>query len=372
MITKTQETIALVEHIIAFFCDLCTIFFTNNTNIQMLCVFDISQHIIKVARIIIYGFALINSPPWFCYLHYFVNCFSHNITHITACILIFNLYAAIKHPDSFSKYHLIFRSHIYIFVILYTAIFSLTALYEPLILKYSVKHINESHNCSSGYRYKLLQYILTSPIIDLPFTLPAIYCTLSIIRAIRVIPRDTLKSQISTIINISFSRWLRILFATIAITVPSFLNIYWDINNGIKAEKNIEKEEEKLGLVYYITSSSGILIFFLANSSSEIKKKLGLMKEWTTTDYYNARDSFNPHLYYPNRNSNINNDIRYNYKNNNSYMNNNSYVNNNSFNTSFNTSFNSNNNSSNVLLNSDLGHNKIENVMHYHNINYSK
>ncbi|ORX78097.1 hypothetical protein BCR32DRAFT_270259 [Anaeromyces robustus] len=362
MITKTQETIALVEHIIAFFCDLATVFFNNNTNIKFLCFIDIGQHIIKIIRIVIYGFALISSPPWFCYFHFFVNHFTHNSFISLACIVIFNLYAAIIHPASFSKYQGKIRPYIYIFVIIYTSIFVLAALYEPLILKYSVKHINESHNCSSAYRYKLYQYLLTSPITNLPFTIPAIICTFIMIYKIRVIPRDTLKNQISSTTKISFSRWLKILFVTFAITIISFLNLYCDIRNGIRAQKNIEKEEEKLGIIYYLTASSGILVFILSNSCNEIKKKLGLMKEWTTTDFYsfdtsNVQESFNPHLYYPSRKDSINN-MR--------YSRNSSFIYNNSFNNSYNTSFN-NSFSNNFLLNNGLSRNENENVMYYNN-----
>jgi len=73
--------------------------------------------------------------------------------------VIFNLYAAFVYPIFFSKYHKAIRPYVYTFAIVYNAIFILIALYEPLFIGYSMERIENSHNCSFSYRYRLYQYI---------------------------------------------------------------------------------------------------------------------------------------------------------------------------------------------------------------------
>jgi len=76
---------------------------------------------------------------------------------------------------------------VYLFIVGYIGAFVLTALYEPLFAPYTPAQLENRHNCSSAYRYKLYQYVLTSPINNLPFILPAIYCTGKIIIIIIII-----------------------------------------------------------------------------------------------------------------------------------------------------------------------------------------
>jgi len=74
----------------------------------------------------------------------------------------------------------------------------------------------------------------------------------------------------------SFTRWIKILCYAVFLSLLSYLNLYSDIKKGIEAEKNIKKEQENLGYTYFITASSGILIFLFTNSRNQIKRKFGI------------------------------------------------------------------------------------------------
>ncbi|ORX75616.1 hypothetical protein BCR32DRAFT_285032 [Anaeromyces robustus] len=285
MINKYQEIAALIIHILSFLGDSFTLYFNNNGNIKFLSVLDMGQHLTKMVRIYLYGFAMEASPTWFCYLHSFLNHFTHNSSLTLSCFVIYNLYTAIVHPILFSKYQKIVCPYFYIFTIIYNALFTLMALYEPLFIHYSIEQINNSHNCSSGYRYRLYQFLLTSATPNLPFTLTAIFCTVIIIHKIKITSRVTLKNQLTKRTNISFNRWLKILLMSITITLFSFLNLYNDIKGGLASEKNIKKEEESLSYIYLFTASSGIILLLLTNSLHQVKRKLKLKNDAYINDY---------------------------------------------------------------------------------------
>lgn len=313
MITKNQEIAALLVHILSLMGDCLTTYFNNNMNIKFLSIMDIGQHLTKIIRIIIFGFGLEHSPAWFCYLHSFLNHFTHNSALTLSCFVIFNLYAAIVYPLFFSKYHKVIRPYVYIFTMVYNAIFILIALYEPLFIGYSLKRIENSHNCSSGYRYRLYQYILTSATSNLPFSISAVICTGIIIHKIRITPRKTLKYQLTKRTNISFSRWIKILLMSVIVTLFSFLNLYNDVMNGIAVENGTKYEVETLGSTYYFTASSGILLFVLTNSSHQIKKKLGIKNSTYDLDYKYSQSSRSN---YNSRNNSIDLSIKINEKEN--------------------------------------------------------
>jgi len=86
MITKTQETIALIEHICSLFSTWITMYFNNNTNIKFLAFMDMLQHLIKIIRIYVYSFELVGAPTWFCNVHAFFNYFSHNSVITLSCV----------------------------------------------------------------------------------------------------------------------------------------------------------------------------------------------------------------------------------------------------------------------------------------------
>eukprot|EP00833_Pecoramyces_ruminatium_P000523 jgi/Orpsp1_1/1174555/evm.model.c7180000050553.1 len=85
MISKFQENSALIVHILSFCCDIFTSYFNNNMNIKVVSIFDMGQHLTKIVRIFLYGFECKGSPPWFCYLHSFLNHFTHNSSLTIAC-----------------------------------------------------------------------------------------------------------------------------------------------------------------------------------------------------------------------------------------------------------------------------------------------
>jgi hypothetical protein len=197
-----------------------------------------------------------------------------------ACFIIFNLYAALKHPLYFAKYHKKIRPYAYIFTIVYIGIFIFASLFEPIFRPYSDEEIANRHNCSSAYRYRLYQYLLTSPLISIPFSIFSVYCTFVIIHKITVTPKSSVKNQVMIRTKIPLSRWIYILFISIAITVLTMLNLLSDINNGLHPEN----EREKLGTLYYFTASTGIIIFLVSLSPSQIKYLFGV-KSSNTFDY---------------------------------------------------------------------------------------
>eukprot|EP00833_Pecoramyces_ruminatium_P008520 jgi/Orpsp1_1/1182552/evm.model.c7180000081738.1 len=368
MISKYQEIGALAVHIASFVGDLLTAYFNNNMNIKVLSLMDIGQHITKIIRILMYGFALEGSPAWFCYLHSFFNHFTHNCALTLSCFVIFNLYAAIVYPFFFSKYQNIIRPYVYTFTIIYNAICIVAALYEPLFIGYTVERIESSHNCSSGYRYRLYQYVLTSSTSNLPFSIFAIICTGIIVHKIRITPRSTLKHQLSKRTNISFSRWIRILLMSFIVTGFSFLNLYNDIMNGIAAENGTKYEQETLGSTYYFTASSGVLLFVLANSGRQIKSKLGLKQTSSNNEYQGSKSTSSKNSLELNTVITINekDNINNNYNKNDSIKFNNIY--NYNYNSNYginqNNAYSNNNSNNNTKMNSGI----YDNMMYYNNL----
>jgi len=276
MVTPTLEALALIEHFLSFFGDCFTFYFNVNSEILFLCILNMSQHVLKITRIIFNGFMMENASKFTCYYNAFFNFFSMNASLSAACLLIYTLYAAMVHPLFFSKYYKRLRPYIYIFIIVYTAIYCFVPVYEPVIIGYDSKYISEQSNCSSAYRSKFYQYLFGSSFFNLPFTLPVIYCSIVIIHRIVVVPRSFIKKQIATNTKMSFTRWIKILCYAVFLSLLSYLNLYSDIKKGIEAEKNIKKEQENLGYTYFITASSGILIFLFTNSRNQIKRKFGI------------------------------------------------------------------------------------------------
>ncbi|ORX75615.1 hypothetical protein BCR32DRAFT_271815 [Anaeromyces robustus] len=192
------------------------------------------------------------------------------------------------YPEFTSEYHMKIRPYIFIFTIIYNAIFIFISLWEPIFYGYSEEQIANSYNCSSGYRYRLYQYLLTSATYNIPFSIAALICTGIVIHKFRITPLAKLKNMLSFGTQISFKRWLRILAMNITICLISFLNLYNDIKNGIASENNTKKEEESLGIIYFLTAFSGVLLFILTNSKGQIKKKFGIQtsvnKEYVSTN----------------------------------------------------------------------------------------
>ncbi|OUM63326.1 hypothetical protein PIROE2DRAFT_10167 [Piromyces sp. E2] len=132
----------------------------------------------------------------------------------------------ILHCEYFRKYYRKYRFLIYLFIIIYTASYTFVSLYEPLLGKYSKEYIADKENCSSGYRSKLYQYVLNSPVFNIPFS----------------------------------------------ITAFIFSN---EISKGIKVSRGEFKEKEKIGVIYFLTACSGILICIFTNSFNQVKRKFG-------------------------------------------------------------------------------------------------
>ncbi|KAG4108368.1 hypothetical protein H8356DRAFT_1021176 [Neocallimastix lanati (nom. inval.)] len=271
-ISKTKEFIALFEHIVSFICTWLTMYLNNNSNIQFLALMNMWQHFIKILRIMIYGFQLENAPNWFCIFHSFMNYFSNNCVLLLSCYIIYNLYAAMKHPLYYAKYHIIIRPYVFLFITIYIGIFILASLYEPIFTPYSQTEISQRHNCSSAYRYRFYQYFLTSPLISLHFIILAIYCSIVIIHKIRTTPKSTITNEVIVRTKISLSKWIFILLICGGLALLSLFNLISDIYNGLHPEN----EREKLGILYYLTATSGIIIFFISVSPTKLKNFFGM------------------------------------------------------------------------------------------------
>jgi len=272
------EAIALVEHFLSLFGDIFTLYFNSNREILFLCFMNMGQHILKIVRILFLGFALENfesTNPTNCYIHAFINQFTMFTSLSAACLLIFTLYGVIVHPNFYSKYYVRYRPYTYGFIMIYTSLHVLIGLFEQIFIGYDTSQLQ---NCGCGLRKKLYQYVFGSAVFTLPFTIPAVYCSCIVIYKIIVIPRSSIKKQITSSTKMSFTRWVKILCYSVLITLLSFANLIQDVQNGILAEHSDgleSKEDDNLGYVYFFTASSGILIFLFTNSRNQIKKKLG-------------------------------------------------------------------------------------------------
>jgi len=270
MVDLVKEKIVLIEHIISFICTLLTIYFNSNFNIQYLAFMCMLQHVIKIIRIGGFGFEMNGSPLWFCNVHFFVNHFTNNILVIIGFFIIFYLYVAIKYPNHYAKYNKKMRPYVIIISVVYSAIFNLLALYEPIFLKYTEEEIASRHNCVTAYRYRLYQFILGSSVIEIGFIFASIYCAVYIIKEIFKSSR-----KISSISKKHYSEWIVIIFISSSITLLSLFNIIGDIEMGIKVE-NGEPEIIKLNTIYFVTATSGFLILIFSLTPKQIKYKLGM------------------------------------------------------------------------------------------------
>jgi len=298
------EAIALVEHFLSLFGDIFTLYFNSNREILFLCFMNMGQHILKIVRILFLGFALDNFEvfnPTSCYIHAFINQFTMFTSLAAACLLIFTLYGVIVHPNFYSKYYVRYRPYTYGFIMVYTALHVLIGLFEQIFIGYEPMVRANLQNCGCGLRTKLYQYVFGSAVFTLPFTIPAVYCSCIIIYKIIVVPRNSIKKQITSSTKMSFTRWVKILCYSVLITLLSFANLIQDVLNGIKAEHDpngLSNEDDSLGYVYFFTASSGILIFLFTNSRNQIKKKLGYSVKNDESNFnsnYNA--SSNSSLY---------------------------------------------------------------------------
>ncbi|ORX48153.1 hypothetical protein BCR36DRAFT_329773 [Piromyces finnis] len=285
------ERITIIEHTLSLVGVILTLYFNSNPEIIFLCSVNMCQHLLKIIRLVVYGFE-IKKPvnPLICYIHSFCNNFTLNISLTAACLLIFTLYAAIFHNKIFSRYYKQYRFFIYLFIIIYTTSYIFAALYEPIIMGYSKEHIEEYSNCTTGYRYRLYQFVFISSVFNLPFTITTFFCSIIIVYKIFVLPRPSLKRIITKNTKMSFSRWIKILFYTFCLTILSFINIYSETKKGIESENGV-KEIEKIDPIYLITASSGILIFLFTNSFNQIKRKLGgVVQDDDSVINYNDED----------------------------------------------------------------------------------
>jgi len=276
MITVFQEFSALFLHFLSLVGDLATMYINNNNEVVLLSIVNAIQHIVKILRIISYGFLMVNSPSWFCYFHSFINSYTNNTTITLSCLIIFILFTALIFPGFYSDNYYKYKAKIYYFIFSYNAFFGIINLYEPIIKGYSSKHIAESYNCSSGYRHRLYQFILGSSIFNLPFNFLAIVFTVVILYKIYSVPREALKRRVTTRVKISFARSVKMLCFCVLISLLSIFNLYNDITNGIAVEKGIKKETESIGITYVFTASFGIFIFIFTNSINQIKRKFGI------------------------------------------------------------------------------------------------
>ncbi|ORX83935.1 hypothetical protein BCR32DRAFT_291683 [Anaeromyces robustus] len=276
MISKNLEITALIVHILSFLGDTATIYFNNNIEVKFLCILNGCQHLLKIYRILVYGFALLNAPNWFCYLHGIINAFTNEASITTSCLIVFTLYIALIFPLFYSEHYRKKRPLILAFVVIYNLSYTIFILYEPLVVGYSAEYLAEAENCSSAYRNHLYQYVMGSPLFNLPFNILTIFCTGVINYKIIMVPRKSLKKQITTMVKMSFSRCVKILFYCFFLTLISFVNLIQDINNGINVRDGYFKEKEVIGVPYLLTASSGILILIFTNSLNQIKRKFGI------------------------------------------------------------------------------------------------
>jgi hypothetical protein len=276
MINQFQENSIFIIHLLSLIGDLATIYFNNNNEVVLLGAINSFQHLTKILRIIYFGFLMVDSPSWFCYLYSFINYYTNNTSLTISCLIIFTIFAALIYPTFYADNYQKLRPYVYGFVLVYNAIFELINLYEPVLVGYSPEKINESFNCSSGYRYRLYQYILGSTLFNIPFNLMAIICTGIIFYKVSIASRKDLKKQITTRIKMSFGRSIKIICFCGILSIISFFNLYNDIINGVAAENGNRKEEEEIGKTYVLTACSGIFIFIFTNSLNQIKRKLGM------------------------------------------------------------------------------------------------
>jgi len=91
MITIIQKISSLILHILSFICECLVLYINKNSHIKLLCIYDIAQHLLKIIRIVIFGYEFIGSPLWICILYSFTYHFTHNGSLIISCMYI-NIY----------------------------------------------------------------------------------------------------------------------------------------------------------------------------------------------------------------------------------------------------------------------------------------
>jgi len=292
MPTATQENIALAEHIVSFISLIVAYIFNENSNIKCIVFINMLQHIIKIIRIIFFGFDLDYSKTniWFCIIHSFINDFSRNAVVTFSCVLIFSLYYAYKRPVSFSKNHKKYRRYIYTFVVLFISSFILISLKESIFNQYTPQEMQSRNNCSDAYKYKFYQFLLISPLPNVLFIFPAMFCAISLMFKIKNPRNDLNITDINNKTNISFSRWIRILLITSILCIISVIYLFIDIKVALKA-KIYKVEKENIDFIYYINASLGILIMIFTVSPSQVKAKFNKKENSIITDYNYKRSN---------------------------------------------------------------------------------
>eukprot|EP00833_Pecoramyces_ruminatium_P016084 jgi/Orpsp1_1/1190116/evm.model.d7180000076667.1 len=179
MVNPLHEKIVLGEHSVSLISLFFSYYFNDNSNIKCLALVDMLQHIIKIVRILCFGFQLDygKTPYIFCIIHSFINDFTRNGVVTFSCFIIISLYIAYKRPIAFARNHRKYRGYLYFFIVLYIASFILISLNEAIFFKYTEDEMRARNNCFAGYRYKLYQYILISPIPNIVFIVPAMVCS---------------------------------------------------------------------------------------------------------------------------------------------------------------------------------------------------
>jgi len=100
MVSKLQEIISLMLNLLSFICECLLYCINNNSHIKLLCLYDLVHHLVKVIRIIIFGYELVGSPLWFCLSFSFINHFTHNGSLIMSCMYISILYICIYYSNN--------------------------------------------------------------------------------------------------------------------------------------------------------------------------------------------------------------------------------------------------------------------------------
>jgi hypothetical protein len=326
MINTWNEKIAFGEHIASVISLIVAYIFNDNTNIKCMAIIDLIQHIMQIVRFVSFDFDLDYSKTknnlWFCILHSFVNDFSRNAEVTFSCFLILTLYYAYKRPISYSKYYKKYRGYIHMLIILFISSFIIFSLYEPIFNKYTPQEMEIRNNCHAAYRYKSYQYILISPLPNIIFIFPAMYCAISLIFTIKNSSKNELEiSQITKRTYISFSRWIKFLIIASILCIISIIYLFIDIKNG--AISNINKvEREKIDILYFFTASTGVLIMIFTLSRNQIRAKFNHDNNSIVTDYSSyGKNSYKNNNQFDNFNFSMNNSIhgRDNYVNDNGY-----------------------------------------------------
>jgi len=86
---KFQEIVLLIIHILSFISEGLLYYINKNSTIKLLCIFDIIQHLLKIFRILIFGYLFDKSSLCICIIHSFINNFTNNGSLVMSCLYIF-------------------------------------------------------------------------------------------------------------------------------------------------------------------------------------------------------------------------------------------------------------------------------------------